>query len=46
MNKEEYLMMTLNSEKVKRLIYDNFVQRIVPLDDTSIKYIKRREWIN
>lgn len=46
MNKEEYLIMTLNREQIKRIIYDNFTNRIVPLNDSSIKYIHRREWLN
>lgn len=46
MDISDYLITTLTSEKIKKIIHENLSNKIVSFDNIPIKLVRKKEWIN
>ena len=46
MNKDEYVITSLTSERIKKIINEKTQNNIVSLSEIPIRIVKRKEWLN
>ncbi len=46
MDKNEFLIMSLTSNRIKEIVSDSYINNVASLNNASSKYINKKEWIN
>ena len=46
MNKNEFLIMSLTSNRIKEIVSDSYINNVVSINNSASQYINKKEWIN
>ena len=46
MNKNEFLIMSLTSNRIKEIVSDSYINNVVSINNAASQYINKKEWIN